>query len=132
MIDLRDDGTIGIDFDNGAGPVVLPRPKLGLVERQNFARLDIRTAIQALATEIDGRETKPDDAGVAEIRAASRKMVVDWWQATFEGLDVTSKVPADPDDWPAWLVYGPGVIETVTNHWVEVPLARGGTLLPRA
>lgn len=127
MLDLRDDGTIGIDF--GSKTVVLHRPTLGIVEQLDFKREAIRTGIPALAAEIGARDPKPTpEETTIELRRKSKDLCIEWWETAAKLFEV--EFPP-VDEWPSYLVFGKAVLGTVIDHWNEVPLARSGQLVAR-
>lgn len=146
MLDLRDDGTIGIDFEDGAAPVVLARPKFGAYKR-------LRAELDRVRVEIPAFQSKLVDAAVAEAgegatiadipkekiaeineqsRDHSDEVTAAWWKLiligddSFKNLVIEGTVPPSPEDWPAYLIYGAAVIPQMVEHWRKIPLARGG------
>lgn len=144
MFDLREDGTIHIDF-GGDAPVSVRRPKVGALKRvrSEMARIADKTTDylaglepSVLAdleeTEDTDRLTKAQYARKAEERYEADTL--EWWtfvlsgDESFAGL-AEGTVPADLDEWPVELT-NPVSAGWAIAHWKSVPLARGGTLVP--
>lgn len=143
MLDLRDDGTIGIDFEDDGPTVVLGRPKFGAYKRlraeMEKLRVEILAFQQSLIDEAKAGDAAKEltDEQVAEINEKARDnsdtLTVAWWKLvligddTFKSLVTSGTVPPSEDDWPAYLVYGASVITTLVEHWRRVPLVASGT-----
>lgn len=134
VLDLRDDGTIGIDFEDGQTTVVLARPKFGAYKRVRAEAARISAASAAFIEQIDKQDPPLEMADRnAQVQEHSDDLCVGWWSLilvgddTFKPLVSEGTVPSDPDDWPAYLIYGTNIIAQVLAHWRNVPLASGGT-----
>jgi len=147
MLDLRDDGTIGIDFEDGQPTVVLARPKFGAYKRLRSELERVRVGIiafqQGLVDEavkdLGDEKTAADlpAATLAEINEKAREhsdeSTAGWWHLvlvgddTFKTIVQSGSVPP-LDDWPPYLIYGQAIIPRVIEHWRRVPLAVGGKL----
>lgn len=140
MLDLRDDGTIAIDFD-GEHPrqVIFPRPIKMVVEEADIKRWEILASAGKLAEEVQARakaiaestdEDGPSLPSAQELARESRKhgadQAAEWWELVAHLLNV--ELPPQ-GEWPSYMTYGRGVIDSVIEFWNTVPLARGGKLV---
>jgi hypothetical protein len=135
MLDLRDDGTIGIDFEDGSPTVVLARPKFGAYKRLRAGVQKMRDDLVASLTELRAQEPPLEAADLnAQAQDYSDGLTLAWWDLvllgdeSFKSLVESGTVPPSHDDWPAYLVYGTEVISKMVEHWRNIPLARGGRL----
>lgn len=130
MLDLREDGTIGLDF--GDGQVVTFRPpKVGGYRRlrKELFDVDSRRAVY--------EATLPEDMPDLERRNLSTEFheqgLLDWWKLilmgddTFKSLVTADSPPAPPDvdDWPMILATNGAATQTI-GHWAAAPLRSGG------
>lgn len=134
MLDLRDDGTIGIDFEDGQPTVVLARPKFGSYKR---LRADAQKRVDALNAYLLALRTQDPPTDVATVNEQyaqrSEEDTVAWWQLVLNGDEsfkslVESGTVPPVDDWPSYLIYGTNVLGEVLAHWRHVPLGRSGQL----
>src|SRR5262245_44284867 len=115
MLDMNDDGTIGIDFDTDGGVkrVTLKRPKFGAYRRLKAeANSIVREAAKA-RQDLIARTTADEDISPEEadaIVAENEDRVIDWWRLVLHGDDTFKALTADAvpeiDDWPPYLVFG--------------------------
>src|SRR5690348_11518214 len=106
MLDLRDDGTIGIDFEDGQPAVVLARPKFGAYKRLRADAQKLIDALNAFLLELRTQDPPTDIAEVnAQYAAKSEESTVAWWNLilvgdeSFKSLVESGTVPP-VDDWP--------------------------------
>lgn len=143
MFDLRDDGTIGIDFeitpetegDPTTRTVVVKAPPTFGAYKRIRAEVD---AINARRDEIAKAATSTEGVTVAQmqaqVNAATEDGVAAWWKfvmigdESFKGL--ADSPPPDVDEWPVYLVSNES-IPAALSHWKSVPLAHGGKLVPK-
>lgn len=142
MFDLRDDGSIAIDFETpGEGDteatttqiVVKAPPTFGAYKRIRAVVDDInkRRADQAKTLREDDAVTAVEMT--AQLNSYTEDGALEWWKfvmigdETFKGL--ASVTPPDQDSWPIYLVTNDSITQALV-HWKSVPLARGGKLIP--
>lgn len=143
MFDLRDDGSIGIDFSippEGDGEattktiVVQSPPTFGAYKRLRAEVDSINKRFSDLSTSL-----REDDAvSVAQMQSQLQSAIEDgaleWWafvmkgDESFKGLG--SDVPPDVESWPVYLTSNESVTAAL-GHWKSVPLARSGKLQPK-
>lgn len=65
------------------------------------------------------RESRESMRSIIERKAQVIKRIFELFS------DRPDDLPADIDDWPAWLVMDPTLLSDMIDHWRSVPLVRG-------
>jgi hypothetical protein len=144
MFDLRDDGTIGIDFEitpeNEGDPttrtiVVKAPPSFGAYKRLRAHVEHLNTEYGELARRLREDEAVTVAAMQTQLQSALEDGVVQWWTLVMVGDDsfkgLAEEAPPESDDWPMYLTSNDS-ITTALAHWKSVPLGRGGKLVPKS
>jgi hypothetical protein len=155
MFDLRDDGSIAIDFeipptDESGEPttkqiVVKAPPTFGAYKRLRAQVETVNQPYQQLTAQIAAEQAEAKAAGVAnpstavtvtvgQLNAATEDGAVAWWNFVMNGDDsfkglAQEPPPADQDAWPVYLATAQSLTDAMT-HWKSVPLVRGGKPVP--
>lgn len=139
MFDLRDDGTIGIDFEttNEQGEVVSQTvvvkapPSFGAYKRLRAEVESINKRYGELAEQLRNDPAVSVQQMQSQLQAALEDSAIEWWRfvlvgdETFKGLGPDT--PPDSETWPVYLAANESIVAALT-HWKSTPLARGGKL----
>lgn len=123
-------GTVTVTFDDQT--YKLGRPKMGqwrwFQRRLSEMADQTRERLAELTAEVEGAGDEARPELEEKLREYARtpfyESTIEWVREAFSQLG-SQPLPADVDDWPAWLAADTSLPTQIITHWKTVPKASG-------
>ena len=91
-----------------------------IITRQHIASLTSKKEVERLTKAMDAFNDQLDPDELQTVSETNTSLIVEWVQNVHKDLQLEGTLPADADDWPAWLATRYFMDELV-RHWSSNP-----------